>query len=128
MIECQDLAGPCKVIFKASDLGEVLSILIENSIEAFAMRKQPRAPHRDRILIRTEKDGAAMRLIVEDNGPGVPPELGDRIFEKGTSGKSADRGFGLSYARDCVARYGGRIRRDPIFRSGARIVVEIPKA
>ena len=72
-------------------------------------------------------------LSVEDEGPGVPPEDMDRVFDKFYRGKQGDgrapgTGLGLAICRGMVTAMGGSIRVDsPVARGrGTRIVVRLP--
>ena len=117
-----------KAIVNASELGAVLSILMENAVEALNRVIGNPPGTGQQVQIRTETVGQTIRIVVEDNGPGVPDRIREHLFENGVSGKSPDRGFGLSYAKKCLNRYGGRISHDESVKSGARFVIEIPKA
>ena len=70
---------------------------------------------------------AGPRIIVEDDGPGVPPKLGQRIFERfaraPTPGGGAGHGLGLALVRVIAVRHGLAARVEDA-RPGARFVVE----
>jgi signal transduction histidine kinase len=72
------------------------------------------------------------RLVVEDSGPGVAPELREAIFERfrqgegGTTREFGGTGLGLAIARDFVTLHRGRIRVEERPGGGARFVVELP--
>jgi two-component system, NtrC family, nitrogen regulation sensor histidine kinase GlnL len=51
----------------------------------------------------------ALRVDIEDNGPGIPAELLDKIFYPMVTGRADGTGLGLSIAQDIVARHGGLI-------------------
>ena len=51
----------------------------------------------------------ALRLEVIDDGPGVPPELLDRIFYPMVSGRAGGTGLGLSIAQSLVQQHGGLV-------------------
>jgi len=86
-------------------LNQLFMSLLTNAFEAL--------PGEGDIWIRTSLEGMRIRVEVEDNGPGIPEALLDRIFEAGFSwGKKAPDGqlpggMGLAMARDIVARHGG---------------------
>jgi signal transduction histidine kinase len=73
------------------------------------------------VQLRVE-DGCA-RLCVDDDGPGVPPELAPRLFERfAKGGDSRGSGLGLAICRWVANAHGGDIRH----AGGARFVVRIP--
>jgi two-component system OmpR family sensor kinase len=68
---------------------------------------------------------------VEDRGPGVPPELRERIFESfyrlpGASEKEGGVGLGLALVRSIAVRHGGLVRCEARPGGGARFVLELP--
>jgi signal transduction histidine kinase len=69
------------------------------------------------------------RLEIEDDGPGFPPEVIDRPFEKYVKGKnSSGSGLGLAFAEAVVRAHGGQIRAANGARGGAHIIVDLPLA
>jgi signal transduction histidine kinase len=73
-------------------------------------------------------------LSVEDDGPGIPPELLDKIFEPGFSTRRSltpwpvapHQGLGLSIVRQLVEEAGGTVRAATLPRRGARFEIELP--
>lgn len=82
------------------------------------------------------EDGSAETAVlsVEDNGPGIRPDLLERIFEPGFSTRRSlapwpeaqHQGLGLSIARELVEQAGGSIRAVCLGRRGARFEIELP--
>jgi signal transduction histidine kinase len=70
----------------------------------------------------------AVRVRVADEGPGVAPELRDRIFEPFFSTKEEGVGFGLALAQHAVEEHDGTLTLDDGADSGAVFVVELPLA
>jgi signal transduction histidine kinase len=88
-------------------------------------------PAGSRVHACVRRDGAAITLIVEDNGPGVPPELRDRIFDRfvrgdGDAGIRAGSGLGLAIVKAVADSHGGSVVLDSPPEGGARFVVTLP--
>jgi signal transduction histidine kinase/CheY-like chemotaxis protein len=82
--------------------------------------------------IRVRAFGAAGRragtavIEVEDDGPGMPPELCNRIFDAGFTTKERGHGLGLAVVRSVVERSGGQLRVESAGARGTIFRVEIP--
>jgi signal transduction histidine kinase len=89
-------------------LAQVLSTLLENSLMHGA----------GTVTVTTRSSGTSVVLEVSDEGPGVPSELGNRVFERAVSGR-ASTGLGLAMARELAEADGGRLelsqQRPPVF-------------
>lgn len=97
-------------------LDRALENLIENALAAGATR----------VCIAAEPCGSTVRITVDDDGPGVPAELRDRVFEPFVSGRSST-GLGLFIVAETVAAHGGTIRCEPRPR-GSRFVLVLEAA
>lgn len=100
----------------------VIGNLIENAIESFAGQERADA----RIDVRIEQIVDALRIAVQDNGPGVPAALGQAIFARGVSSKGEGRGLGLALVAEQVRVAGGTIRLVTEPGGGARFEVLVP--
>jgi signal transduction histidine kinase len=84
------------------------------------------------VALSAQRAGGLLELTVDDDGPGIPEEERERIFEPFYRlDRSRDRatggfGLGLSIARKAVALHGGvlRVERSPL--GGARFVISLP--
>ena len=125
-----DLPSGARVIGRDERFGQVVRNLIDNAISF--------SPEGGTVTVRARMDGRLVRIIVEDEGPGVPPENVETIFNRFYTERPQGRefgsnsGLGLSIARQIVQRAGGRIwaenRLGPVEGPGARFVVELPLA
>jgi signal transduction histidine kinase len=105
-------------------LHRVLQNLIDN-----ALRYSPDGG-RVRVTLAPGSAGS-VELAVDDEGPGIPPELRERIFEKyvrlaRSRGEDLGRGLGLSLCRLAVEAHGGRIRVDAAPSGGSSFRVSLP--
>lgn len=143
-----DEPAPVSVVFKgakpeglfvmgqAGPLGQVFRNLIDNA-RSFS-------PQGGTVLVSVEavkaKDGAIIRAIVDDQGPGIPPENLETVFERFYTQRpkgaafGGNSGLGLSIARQIITSLNGRIyaqNKDGLGRGesgGARLIVELPLA
>lgn len=111
-----------QVLGDPSQLTRVIRNLLDNAI----------AYGGGRIAVSlAEQDGSAV-LAVSDDGPGVPPGLQERMFERFTRADEArtpsagGAGLGLSISRQIIEAHGGVISFDPGRRRGARVVARLP--
>ncbi|MFD3803571.1 ATP-binding protein [Streptomyces sp. NPDC058611] len=79
-------------------VSQVLATLVENALMHGG----------GTVALRTRVIGNQAVLEVTDEGPGVPPDLGNRIFERAISGRNST-GIGLAVARDLAEADGGRL-------------------
>lgn len=104
----------------------ILGNLIQNAIEALAGQNDGEI----QITLLDQKE--QLIIMVEDNGPGIPEELGERIFEKGVSTKQNEetgiKGYGLHLVKHHVKnKLEGEIRLYSSPEEGTSIGVIIPK-
>ncbi|MEO8378558.1 MAG: ATP-binding protein [Acidobacteriota bacterium] len=90
--------------------------LIENAFQA--------APG-GRVRLRSESFDSRAVISVEDNGPGISPELLSKIFDPYFSTKTSGTGLGLAIARKAIEEHGGHIRAENV-HPGLRVVIELP--
>ena len=78
------------------------------------------------ITISTRTRGRVLEIIFEDNGPGVPPELREKIFEPLFSTKNFGVGLGMTIVRDIMDMHNGAIVQEDPENGGCRFVVTMP--
>jgi signal transduction histidine kinase len=84
------------------------------------------------VRLRVEHAGERLRLIVEDDGPGIPPQERERVFRRfhrvdpARSRSSGGTGLGLAIVRAIADAHGGSVRAEASPEGGARLVLELP--
>jgi len=98
---------------------EVVSNLLSN-----ALRHVPRGGE-VRVEVQCQPDGGT-QMKVQDNGPGIPPELLPRIFDRFVKGqRSTGSGLGLTIARNLIVAHGGEIFAESPPGEGTTVTVRL---
>jgi PAS domain S-box-containing protein len=100
----------------------VLTNLLINAIHALDKVPDPI------IVIHTRFEEAYAVISVADNGPGVPPDIRNRLFDPFFTTKAVGQGsgLGLSISNAIVTKRGGFITYDSEYSAGARFIVQLP--
>ena len=102
-------------------LGQVLVNLLANAADAVSGRPHPR------IALRVRRESAVALIEVEDNGPGVPAQLHEKIFEPFFSTKGdAGNGLGLWISSEIARMHGGALSVHQGSSGGALFRLELP--
>ncbi len=116
--------------FDPEQIKRVLSNLLENAVAALPTAATPDESEflRGRIQIQTEYEMSLgiVRLVVRDDGSGIPEEARDRIFEPYFSTKENGTGLGLAIVKRIVDDHNGFIRAYANAPKGTKIVIELP--
>lgn len=100
-------------------LWEIFVNLLQNAREALGSAGN--------VTVEAERgEDDSVKVVVEDDGPGIPPERRERIFESGFSTKSTGSGLGLAIVRHNAELYGGTVRLESRPGQGARFVLVFP--
>lgn len=107
-------------------IAQVLVNLLRNAIEALAPAPgcAPDPSAERRVILSARREGAQVRIAVEDNGPGVAP--GISLFAQFETSKPGGMGLGLSICRSILAANGGALWHEAVPPRGARFVFTLP--
>ncbi|HEY5372300.1 MAG TPA: ATP-binding protein [Polyangiaceae bacterium] len=122
IVEFDVPGGPCEALIDRQMLHRVLFNLVRNAAQALLGRP----PGEARVLVRLARDGDFWNLDVEDNGPGIPLELRETVFDPYVTTKDDGTGLGLSIVKKIVIEHGGTIRAGESKLGGARLRVRLP--
>ncbi len=112
-----------EIIINIFELQQVFLNIINNACHAVTENREKAG----RITVKTEAGENKIRIIFQDNGPGIPEENLKKIFEPlfTTKPKGKGTGLGLSICFEIVKSYGGNIFVGNT-GEGARFIVELP--
>src|SRR5205814_10504145 len=104
----------------AEQIKRVIINLIDNAIEAMERH--------GRIFVETQHDpgNSIIRVVVADDGPGIPAAERDKLFLPYYSTKRRGSGLGLAIVRRIIAEHGGSIDLTDNAPRGTRFAVELP--
>jgi signal transduction histidine kinase len=109
-----------------AQLLQVLVILVDNALLARAEREHCE------LRLRGRAAEAHIELELDDDGPGIPEEIFERVFEPFVTGRKRKSprpgtGLGLAIARNIVERHGGTITAGRSELGGARFTLTLPR-
>jgi signal transduction histidine kinase len=114
-------AAASKAWFDPFLVGVALENLLRNACEAM--------PDGGTLVVRASLDEAergALRIAVEDSGPGIDPSLVDRMLDGHYTTKPGGSGLGLAFVRRVAEAHGGTLDVDSELGRGTRMTIRLP--
>jgi signal transduction histidine kinase len=119
-VELEVLAeGATELACDPRKVRQVLINLVQNALEA--------SPHGSRVQLRVTSSAGDVQVAVIDQGPGLPPQLDDRVFEAGVTSKEHGSGIGLVVARSLARQHGGEVELAPGPVAGVVASLRLPQ-
>jgi nitrogen fixation/metabolism regulation signal transduction histidine kinase len=113
---------PMPVNLDRQMLHQVLSNILRNALQAVTAHRE-----RGRIEVSVATEHEAFGIIVDDDGPGVPVNMRDSVFDPYVTTKAEGTGLGLAIVKKIVVEHGGTIDAGSSPIGGARFRIRIPK-
>ena len=125
----------------SQDIGRVILNIVNNAFQACfqqseSLKSVSQEDYKPLITLKTQsiidnKNFASLRLcaiIISDNGPGIPDNIKDKIFQPFFTTKPTGQGtgLGLSLAYDIVKAHGGEIKVDSSLSTGTTFAIQLP--
>jgi signal transduction histidine kinase len=112
-----------KVRIDAQRFARVFQNLVNNAVDAIEEYGGSQV-----VVNAVPTADGMIRFSVTDNGPGIPDEIADQIFEPFVSGKPHGTGLGLPIVSRMITSHGGTIHYEPAPGGGACFVFTVPQA
>jgi signal transduction histidine kinase len=121
-IECVTLQGAFGDV-QGDDvlLRQAFSNLIRNGIEACSGTQAT-----PQVVVSGTVEGNHVRVTVDDNGPGIPPESIDSVFQPFVTTKANGTGLGLAIVQKVIVSHNGRVGAGNRPEGGAEFTVKLP--
>jgi two-component system sensor kinase FixL len=117
--------GVKSILADKIQIGQVILNIARNAIEAMEEHFSERI-----LTISTEIDDLSQEVVVRisDTGPGLAPEVKERLFQPFVTTKDKGMGIGLSICHGIVQSHGGMLSVEPNEPNGTTFVVRLPRA
>jgi signal transduction histidine kinase len=114
-----DIAADIELDAEPQSVARVIGNLLRNAGEARASR----------VRVTAEADAAAVAILVQDDGPGLPAAVRETLFRPFTGGgRPGGAGLGLAIVRDLVRAHGGDVVLEETGPEGTRFRLTLPRA
>jgi signal transduction histidine kinase len=114
-----DVGGTLSVRGHYEPLRRAMQNLLRNSVEVVGPKG---------IEVRVARASGMVQITVADDGPGIPEDLRQRVFEPYFTTKKHGTGLGLAMVKQTVLAHGGTIDAKQSPEGGAMFVIELPEA
>ncbi len=108
--------------FDPVQIRRVLINLLDNGVSVLGHGGQIR------VMLQLHAEEKAVSITVSDNGPGIPEQVKQRLFEPYFSTRKSGTGLGLAIANTIVGEHNGSIRVQDNVPSGTTVIVDLPFA
>ncbi len=109
--------APARVTLDAERMRQVLANLVENALQI----------SQGRVVVAVSTHAGGLRYAVRDEGPGIPEEDLERIFEPFFTSRTQGTGLGLAVARRVVELHGGKLTAANAPGGGAIFTIDLPR-
>ena len=114
---------PMPVRIDAMMLKRCIDNLVRNAVQAV---RQAHGGDTGRVELRAAREGTHAKVVITDNGPGIPRQDWERVFDPYYTTKTEGTGLGLPIVKKVVLEHGGEINVRNAPEGGARFEIELP--
>ena len=113
-----DVSGPFVAEGEEHHLKQVFINILKNAIEAMEEGGS--------LRITASNNEGKLRIHFQDDGPGIPPQLAERVFEPFYTTKATGTGLGLLISQKIAQEHGGSLTIGNMEEKGACVIVTLP--
>ena len=115
--------GENKLLVDRHRFARIIENIINNARDALLSSKTP-GP---KVSLNASTDKEYLVLHISDNGPGIPKDMANSLFQPyTTAGKAQGHGLGLAIVRNLVTANGGSVCLDSTAESGCTFIIKLP--
>jgi PAS domain S-box-containing protein len=120
-LEVADCATEPKARIDRDRIIQALANLLDNALRL--------TPEEGRVVLAVEERDGCVELSVSDDGPGIEPELLERLFDRfaQSSSSGGGAGLGLAIVKGVAVAHGGEVTADSIRSEGATFTIRLPR-
>jgi PAS domain S-box-containing protein len=119
-VDCDLDAGLASVDADPEQIQQVLFNVVLNAMQAMGSTGT--------LTVRTHQDDGDVYLEIEDTGPGISHDLGEKIFKPFFTTRSKGTGLGLAIVKTIIEAHGGTVTAASAPEGGARFSISLPRA
>jgi two-component system sensor histidine kinase TtrS len=123
VLRCRMQDDLWKVEGDSIEIQQVVVNLVRNAGDALAKGDCPR---REIVIETRNQESGGVEIVVSDSGPGISPELADRVFDPFYTSKNDGLGIGLGICKSIIESHGGRIWVGQSSMGGASVHFNLP--
>lgn len=124
--------GDCRITADPNQLRRILVNLVENAVDALTLAEhgedEGRRTRRSNITLRLRRMRRSVKLTVKDNGPGIPDDIRERVFEPFFTSKAGGSGLGLYLVREIALASDGTMSLTSKGGRGTSVSIRWPYA
>jgi signal transduction histidine kinase len=105
-------------------LTQIFEEMFGNAAQAMQDRGTVRVSVSDQLF--HDKETPSLRIMIEDNGPGIPPKFVEQLFQPFKTGSVRGTGLGLAFIKHVMEEHRGQIWHERVDPHGARFVLVFP--
>ncbi len=119
-ISLEIAADAIPILADPHQLGRIFNNIFKNAIQAIPEDRV------GKVLVNVEMQKKWVKILISDNGKGIPPELSEKIFSPNFSTKNSGMGLGLAITKKIIEQFGGKIHFSSELNVGTVFEINFP--